>query len=516
MRLVRPCPQWRDMSTLPLRLEPAPDESWPSYLTRRAEQHHCTVAVLADHIGLRSGGRWPGHYGVRIDSDAVDRVSGPLGLGEGAVRRMQLDSYDQLAFDLTGLMVPGTIASIRAVAARNWVHLAGSNFCPQCLQDQGVWRLRWRLPWATTCPTHKVFLVSRCTACGQVPQIGNKLRGSAPARADAIPNGRLCTYPFSTGVCGNDLSQMPTVAAPSAAVQRDARFEEMFRSDRGSVAGGQWTSLQTVRAWQSSIGLALHLRATEVDGWGTYRGMEPPREPQTMHGLLDAVSSVVEAPDIESAARVLSIWLTEAGIPSPHADTFTRTTAPSAGLRPVIDNVLAQHGRVHTRIRRLSDLDGQERLAMHDWEIDDIPQMVWPCALPADLRDNSRPDHRFLRVVVAMILIRMQRTRTWVDAGAGLGIPSDKARNWTRYAFAEGFGLRQGLIRAANELSPHLTGQRQRHVWAERPLIQGHGIYSLADAQQPGCGRESRDGNWCPCRASTQGADRARQTTRTE
>ena len=60
------------MTRLPLALAPLKNESWPSYLTRRAAQLGTTLAELGTHLGLRDGrGRWPGRFGIELAPLAV-------------------------------------------------------------------------------------------------------------------------------------------------------------------------------------------------------------------------------------------------------------------------------------------------------------------------------------------------------------------------------------------------------------------------------------------------------------
>ena len=149
---------------LPLLLAAERDETWHSYLTRRAAQHGCTLTELADALGLREEGRWPGYYGVKLDREMRDRLAHRLSLAPEAVDDLQLARYDQRAFDLTGLSGVGGINTTRTVAAKHWTWLAGSTYCPSCLKETGGWSLRWRLPWITACPTHEVALVGHCPA----------------------------------------------------------------------------------------------------------------------------------------------------------------------------------------------------------------------------------------------------------------------------------------------------------------------------------------------------------------
>jgi hypothetical protein len=105
-----------------LALAPIEDESWPSYLTRRAAQHGTTLAEVGTHLGLRDRrGRWPGRFGVQLSVADVERVTPVLGLLPTEVARMQLDTYDQLAFDLTGLAHDTPIAGTRAAVHNAWV-----------------------------------------------------------------------------------------------------------------------------------------------------------------------------------------------------------------------------------------------------------------------------------------------------------------------------------------------------------------------------------------------------------
>lgn len=388
------------MTRLPLALQPFPEESWQSYLTRRAAQHGTNLAGLGSHLGLRdSRGRWPGRFGVELGRDDVQRVAPLLGLVSAQIERMQLASYDQLAFDLGGLE-QGGIAGTRAAAHSAWIWLAGSTFCPLCLaENDGVWQLSWRIPWRTSCLRHGINLVGACCSCGGVPGLGNRLHGSAPPRVAAAPDGRRCAHPEPDGrCCGADLSAHRPRAASVGRLRRAALMRDITDGQRSLVVGAERTSLQSLRAWQSAIGIAVRLGAVDAGDWGrTHRWGNPPRDPDLVDKLLAAVEPVISAPNPREAADVLEGWLNNAEIPVPHANTFDRITQPSAALRPAIDELLSRYGRAHTIIqRRLATEDGSE-LGQRTWGIDDIPQLVWPCALPEHLRESTRPDQRILR-----------------------------------------------------------------------------------------------------------------------
>lgn len=492
------------MTRLPLALAPLEDETWPSYLTRRAAQHGTTLAGLGTHLGLRDHrGRWPGRFGVNLGPVDLMRVAPLLGLAPQQVERMHLSSYDQAALDLGGLKEHRGIAATRASAHAGWVWLSGTTYCPVCLdEDAGAWRLSWRIPWNTTCLRHEVHLVGACPTCGGIPGLGNRFHGSAPARVAAAPDGRRCHHPVPGGlVCGQDLTEQTATAANPERLRRARVMAGLTAGGRGHVAGIARTSLHTLRAWQSAIGIAVRLGRVDADGWGrTHRWGNPPRDPDVIDRLLAAVEPLVAAASVPAATEVLEGWLRDAGVTTPHADTFQRITQPSAALQPVIDELLKAHGRAHTQIRRqLTGADGTAAAALA-WNLEDVPQLVWPCALPDHLRHHTRPDHRILRAVVSLTLVRwLGDASDWASAGAALGMPGARARGWARYAFGDRWGLKPVLLDAAQRLLPLLALQPDQRAWHQRPALRGNGLVAFRHAQQPRCRRDLSDSPWCPC-----------------
>lgn len=491
---------------------PLPDEAWHSYLTRRAEQHSCTVAILAEHIGLQRRGRWPAYHGVVLDQSVAEQVAPVLGLPAHAVQGMQLGRYDQRAFDLTGLLGAPGIDATRRVVHRQWTWLSGSAYCPSCLADDGAWRLPWRLPWITTCLAHERALVGFCPTCGGVPGLSNPLNASAPSRVAAAPDGRLCIHPEpGRRVCGHDLSSTAARRAEPERLARTKLLKQVIDTGSGTVAGQHHTSLRTLNAWRTTISIATRLGVVDAQGWGrTHRQSNPPRDPDLMDRLLTVAAPLITAPDVDAAADVLAGWCTIARIASPHTDTFERISQPAAAIRPVINVLLSRHGRAHTRLqRRLVDVEGAPITPGYD--IEDIPQVAWPCALPEPLRDSTRPDHRILRAVISMALARAVCPGDWRHAGATLGLPGCNASSWVRYAFSEARfpGQRDTLIAATLRVGALLTRRAgslnsspgRTSPWAQRPTLDPtrYGIAILYNAQAPACQRTDPSSTWCPC-----------------
>lgn len=491
------------MSRLPLALEPVPDESWHSYLTRQAVQHGLTMATVGDHLELRGRrGRWLGYHGVVIDDLHATVAGSRLGLAREQVQAMHLSAYDQLAFDLGALAAPGGIGTTREAVHSSWVWLSGSNYCPSCLaESDGAWRLKWRIPWVTSCTRHGIELLAACPACSRVPGLGNQFNTSAPTRLTVVPDGRRCMSAREGRACDTDLSRVRARPVDAHRRGRTERMLALAEGARGTVAGRDYTSLQALRAWQSAIGMAVHLGVVETKGWGrTHRWGAPPRDTLLIDSLLAAVEPLIAAPEVASAADVLTAWCRDAGIRSPSSDTFARSTQPSAALRPVVAEVLSRHGRAHTAIRRrLTTADGGT-VDGFGWGSQDLPQLVWPCGLPETLRRHTRPDQRILRAVLSMTLVRWCGDASdWATAGSALGMPPLRACGWARYAYADRWNLKNALLESAETLHSLLSHQPGQRAWSTRPALEGNGLVAFRNAQQPTCWRDDRGSRWCPC-----------------
>lgn len=495
------------MPAVALRIPLQPGETWHSYLTRSAQAHQCTLSSLARHVGLLDQGQWPAYHGLILDPERSVLVAANLGLAATDVDAMHLAVYDQRAFDLTGLTdITGRrrLDSTRRVTHQGWVFLAGTRYCCACLAEDGIWRLSWRLPWTTTCPHHRLWLHHTCQTCAGTPGLYTALHASAPSRNADRPDNRTCDLPAPppvTGVCGAHLATQRRLPAPDSAIRATTAFGQTVAQGHGVVIGAPHTSLETLRAWQSAIGLAVALGRTSSIPWGrNHRWASPPRDPRVMHDLVLAGSPLVTACSPELAADVLARWCLDAGIRSPHRDTFARVTRPSAALTPAITTLLRRAGRTHILLAR-ERFEDQHHLPVVAWGIDDIPQLVWPCALPPHRWASHRPDILILRVVTSLILVRIHDGHPWAEAGARIGVPPAKAQQWTRYCFSSTFSdLRTDLLTAARTLSTQLQLQPARATWAGHPLLpQAHGVHALQIAQNARCRRVDPDSSWCPC-----------------
>lgn len=491
---------------LPIAVPRSADETWDSYLTRIAHVHDTSLQTIADTIGVRVDSRWPAFFGVVIDEITANRVSDRLGLGVTSIAGMHLARHDGRVFDLTPLRERSDVAAARTVAARNWVYLAGSHYCPECLAIDGAWQLSWRLPWTTCCQVHRRLLVSRCPSCGAIQRTGRHLRTTRPTRTWLRHDGRRCTHPRESGPSATCLTDLTDTVAPVAGAERlavDRALRDVIADGRGAVAGRIVPARECLTAWQAAVCFARAWRSTPNGGrWDAAKPwMSPPRDAAILADLLASASEVVLAPDTATAAAVLTEWCTAATGTAPTPASFADHAPRGTGLQPVIDAVLCDSGRAHSILTRsLDDLEDQERLRVTDVEVADIPQLVWPCALTEPLSQVARPGQDMIRVAVSLTLARIAGARDWGQAAESLGWTAAQGRQWARYAFrAAHHDLRRRVIDAALKLAPVLAAQPQRHRWARRPVTGGPTRLQLATSQRPACRREVPDTDWCPC-----------------
>lgn len=499
---------------LPIEVPPGGNETWDSYLTRVAHAHDVSLQTVADTVRVRVRSQWPAFFGVVIDDTTARCAADRLGIDVAAVESMQLARYDRRVFDLTPLRERRDVAAARTVAARNWIYLAGSHYCPQCLTTDGAWQLSWRLPWTTCCQIHRRLLVSRCPSCNAVPRTGRHLRTTRPTRTWLRHDGRRCTHPRTTGPSATCLTDLTHAVAPEAtAAQRavDRLLRDAIANGHGAVAGRTVPVRECLTAWQAAVCFAQAWRPTAISPrWDAAKPwMSPPRDAAALADLLAVAGEVVLAPDAATAAAVLADWCHDANATAPTPSTFTDLAPAGTGLQPVIDAVLRRSGRAHSILMRsLDQLDGQHRLRVTDFDVDDIPQLIWPCALTTALRDARRPGQDMIRVAVSLTMARIAGARSWAQAAEALGWTAAQGSQWTRYVFRGAYGnFRRQVIDAALALAPVIAQQPERRRWARRPGTVGSTKRHLEAAQRPNCRQLDPESCWCPCQPAKHVAE---------
>lgn len=176
----------------------------------------------------------------------------------------------------------GTIPNWRlGLKVTYWNH-GHRRWCPQCLQQLGIWKTEWILALQVACPTHQVLLQEHCPSCGTL-----------------IPwhRGSLFHCP-----CGADLRRSPTVPATPQLLGLATHLSVAFHL---ATKQSDLPQAQTTEA--SPLLAPLHLPQLCDLLWlfGAYALHRPGIKPQKIpnHGQMNVI-----LPFLSMSMHVLNDW----------------------------------------------------------------------------------------------------------------------------------------------------------------------------------------------------------------
>lgn len=216
---------------------------------------------------------------------------------------------------------PAERGAFATITNRGWLRSRGSQLCPRCLADDGVWKLLWRLHTATCCTEHGSYLIGRCPTC----QRPFRDHHTTALRVAGTPT--VCGNPTGTGRaarCPHDLSHIPTRPAPTGDIARQQAHDQAFRGLPTPVFGQAVTAGEYLASTRSLTVLLLHLaQQTDVGdpsvlpAWAAdvasmprqVWGKRPPEDVELRSAVLSEAHSVVTATDRHQAAERFAPWL---------------------------------------------------------------------------------------------------------------------------------------------------------------------------------------------------------------
>lgn len=158
-----------ELGLLPTRVSLGHDEALDSFLERltRAndlEPQHILAALRggkgAPHTTLAFFMTAPTDTVLarieRLSGTPVERLRNATLTRFDAGRPLHLDALDPL-----------NRHSYRKVVVQGWFPSFGTQVCPLCVAQQGIWRINWRLPIVAACIHHGTYLTTECGGCGQ-------------------------------------------------------------------------------------------------------------------------------------------------------------------------------------------------------------------------------------------------------------------------------------------------------------------------------------------------------------
>jgi len=419
---------------LPSRIAIGSEEGLDSYLERLALVNNLRPTQLMRLLTAPAGclAPSPAFLMVKPDPAIVERIAGLGGLGIASLAGATLMRYDAgLPLWLDGLD-PRQRHSFRQVVTQGWFPPFGSQACPLCLADDGIWRVEWRLPIVAVCVHHGVFLTTTCTGCG----MRFRTRRHSPLRPQ-LGHEQPCGNPVGL----RHPCQHPVIAhsvEPAADPVVDAAWVA-----RRALAGqpvrilGRQSDPQTYLAELRHLAtLLLHLlsrqgTASFVDWAGdihteaikrtTQRrgprwGISPPHSALGRGQVLAESHGILSEAGPDEAAIRLSPWLsliTDIGN-GPRGWLINRTTR-TATMERLLDAAVADRHHVGRRLDRMRSNTTLQTTA--------IPQLIDVDIYREFFREMLGGYEWTGRLYVSLCVVRIVIPRAnWSDAAAHIGL----------------------------------------------------------------------------------------------
>jgi TniQ len=449
-------------------------EALDGYLERLADANHLRRGQLLDLLSS--------HRSAAITQAARSLMTSP---DPSVVRAI---------CDISGLQVDSvlgaTLARFAAFPTAVWPYAAqapycqptrgqrtapgfGSQVCPRCLAEDGIWRVQWRLPIVAVCCDHATELVTHCCGClqrfrshsnaplglasGSVHACGNLIGRARPCPHLAVDHavertGELqvdATRIVLNALEGRSHPVLGVRTAPSALLGETSNLLTLLvelLSRRGRPGFVDWPDADFCLAIWPRSGV-LHGRSTLPYAL---------QHAKVRAGLLAAALGILGADTAEAAADRLRPWLGAlAGLPAGPRGWLMRLTTRTPALDLVIDAATA--GRSS---RRASvSISGRRSAAA-------IPQLI-----DTEIYDRIFDDMLSVapwtgRLYVSLCVVRASLSaKSWSQAAARIGLDAAIANDAARRALA-GMRVRPavfaGAVHYASAMLSHDRDFRRR------------------------------------------------------
>jgi len=451
------------LRTLPLRIEHIDDETLRSYVNRLATELQTTVGATLRATGLlvedtqaeRSG------FGVDLTPDRLHRLCFTTGLSEVQARGLLFRRLDRTALDLSSCQADDP-ATFRGFGHEVNVFANGSHACPRCLERDGAWRMRWRLPWSFCCPRHGCLLLTHCPGCSQRLHLHDKQSMLPPFRR-IVPRQGACDNPPPRGrsrhgsfePCLYDLTPLRT-ADVSCLIEVQRRLHQVVNGAVVTVGGTLVDSLQFLRDVRCLLELVMSgIDPDELPGipqpaldalaeyqarWDHARTASLPgryasvagrlEDPALMAALLPVVLDIVDEPSPEALADRLVPLLDRGYQRKRHPGNWALWRRKnSEALQVALDDAHTRSSYASFRSRiGLAGPGGRVRPQLADLETRHVPQAFWLtpyCGQLAEMLPGVGAGTG--RMLCSTLLVRLIKPgMSWPQAAAQLGLGTRK------------------------------------------------------------------------------------------
>lgn len=466
---------------LPSRVALADGEALDSFLERLACANDLRPPHLLQILSTTAelGSTTTSFLVIKPDSAIVDRIAEFSAVGPESIRTATLARFDDgLPLHLGGLD-PRQRHSFRQVVTQGWFPRFGSQACAECLADDGIWRLEWRLPILAICTHHRIFLSTRCAGCARP----FRTHRHSPLRPVLGP-GQPCGNPVGLrNPCSHSVLNHAGSHAAQSVIDATCAVRQAL-SRQPVMMLGKLTDPQTYLAELRHVAtLLLHLLsrpegpafrdwAAELHGEAAERttplrgprwGISPPRDAPLRGRVLDDAHQILSEPSLEDAAARLAPWFCLIGEISngPSGWLLNRTTRT-----PIMDRLVSAAAVDHHHVGRRLDTSTRDGALLPTA----IPQMI-DADIYRQFFSGMLGSHEWIgRLYVSLCLLRtVAPVANWSEAAAQIGLDPITGARTARAASGRMQASPQTFARAvgsaAQKLPPHRDfRQMESHV----------------------------------------------------
>ena len=430
-------------SEAPVRPRLGVAESLDSYLERTAEANDITTAQIMKWLNPERDPSLTVFAMTQPSPGFVGRIHQLTNLDHQAIRDATLQRFrHNLPLDFSGFDRPRA-DTFRTIAARGWFPLHGSQTCPRCVVETGIWDVRWRLPYTTVCLTHGIYLVEECGKCG------TRFRSRRHQFLRPFADSRCGNPQGPRQYCRQSLNDNDVSPAPPDVISVARKIDTALARNPATILGSTTSAEQYLAELRSMTVILLHIATRNPPGyfeqWATklrkeaesrtseHRGPRwglrpPPDDPRVRGAFLAEADQILASTSTESASRKLDQWLAAVpgGAVGPKGWIRNRTT-PSSIVADLINQTTAarQASTRRSPPRRIIELP--DRAIPQQ-----VPQELFESLVGTKLNTHDEIGRRF----ISLCLVKLGRQgRTWNDAADVLEIPKQRANRTVKTVF---------------------------------------------------------------------------------
>lgn len=437
-----------ELSLLPTRVSLGEDEALDSFLERLTQAND----LDPQHIVrvLRRGDGAPhatlAFFMTAPTNTVLARIEKLSGISAERLRNATLMRFDEGRPLYLDALNPLDRHSYRRTVVQGWFPPFGTQLCPLCVAQEGIWRVNWRLPIVAACIHHGTYLITECGGCGQRfrshrywplrpvlgprQACGNSVALRRPCLRSVLTNAAEpaggpaldCTEAVHRAMNGQAVSMFGTPADPRTFLAELRNLATLL------LHLGARTSAQTAVSWASELRDEARARSNMVRGarWG----LSPPHSARVRGAVLGCAYEILMQRDLESGGARLREWLrfVEDEKNGPAVWLINRTKRTPT-MQRLIAAAVSDRRDVGRRIDRGNRCRRIQPSA--------VPQMI-DVSIYRQLFTGMLGGYEHTgRLYVSLCMVRaIVSVENWAEAAVKIGLPPDVGSRTSRAARA--------------------------------------------------------------------------------